>query len=96
MSNETKSGNMNDQRGTGKNDPNRTMDAPKSGQQSQGTTSPADKGASQQGGSEHKSGQQSQGGLRTDKEEVKHAGSANAASDPKKTAEIAQKSGSPK
>jgi hypothetical protein len=96
MSNETKSGNMNDQRGTGKNDPNRTMDAPKSGQQSQGTTPPADKGASQHGGSDHKSDQQSQGGSRTGNDGVKQAGSANVANDPKKTAEIAQKSGSPK
>jgi hypothetical protein len=53
MSNEIKSGNM--------NDPSPSTTAPKSGQQSQGTTPQTDKAPLQSGGSDHKSGQQSQG-----------------------------------
>jgi len=67
MSNEMKSGNMNEHGGSGKNDPNRTTDAPKSGQQSQGTAPRTGKSATQQGGSDHKSGQQLQGGSQKDK-----------------------------
>ena len=61
MSNENQSGNMNEQGGSGKTDPNRATDAPKTGQQSQDMPRQTDKGASQQGGSDQKSGQQSQG-----------------------------------
>ena len=89
MSNEIKSGNMNEQTGTGQNDPNRTTEAPKSGQQSQGTSpqnvkTPAQQGSSNpksgqqsQGGSDQKSGQQSQGGSRTDNDGTKQTGSSN-------------------
>ena len=66
MSNEIKSGNVNEHGGSGKNDPNRTTDAPKSGQQSQGSPPRTDKSATQQGGSDHKSGQQEQGGSQKD------------------------------
>jgi hypothetical protein len=76
MSNDIKSGTTHDQSGSGKNDADRTMDSPKTGQQSQGTTPKTDKGMSQQGGSDQKSGQQSQGG----------------ANDPKKTSDTMQKS----
>jgi hypothetical protein len=94
MSNEIKSGNM--------NDPNRATEAPKSGQQSQGTTPQTHKAPSQQGGSDHKSGQQSQGGSRGDDDGMKQAGgmkkagSTTIVSDPKKAADVTQKSGSPK
>jgi hypothetical protein len=60
MSNENQSGNTNEQGGSGKTDPNRATDAPKTGQQSQDMPR-QDKGANQQGGSDQKSGQQSQG-----------------------------------
>jgi hypothetical protein len=96
MSNEIKSGNMNEQSGTGKNDSNRTSEAPKSGQQSQGTTPNTDKSSQQQGGSDHKSGQQSQGGSTTGGDGMKQTGSNPNVNDPKKTADTTQKSGSPK
>jgi len=100
MSNEIKSGNLNDQSGTGKNDPNRTTEAPKSGQQSQGTTPQTHKASSQQGGSDHKSGQQSQGGSRADDDGMKQAGSTTIVSGPKPAdvtqKDVTQKSGSPK
>jgi len=59
MSNENQSGNTNEQGGSGKTDPNRATDAPKTGQQSQDM--PRQDKANQQGGSDQKSGQQSQG-----------------------------------
>jgi hypothetical protein len=62
MSNEIKSGNMNEHGRSGKNDPNRDTDGSKSGQQSQGSAPRTDKSATQQGGADHKSGQQVQGG----------------------------------
>jgi hypothetical protein len=96
MSNETKSGNMKDQSGSGKSDPNRTTEPGKSGQQSQGTTPQTHKASSQQGGSDHKSGQQSQGGSRADNDGMKQAGSTTIVSDPKKPADVTQKSGSSK
>jgi hypothetical protein len=96
MSNEIKSGNMNNQSGTDKNDPNRTTEAPKSGQQSQGTAPQTDKASSQQGGSDHKSGQQSQGGSQTDNKSMKQAGSSHVANDPKKTPDAGQKTGATK
>jgi hypothetical protein len=96
MSNEIKSGNMNDQSGTGKNDPNRTTEAPKSGQQSQSTTRQGEKSSSQQGGSDHKSGQQSQGASRADDDGMKQAGSSRVANDPKKTSDAGQKTGATK
>jgi hypothetical protein len=89
MSNETKSGNMDEHGGSGKNDANRT--GPKSGQQSQGTATQSGKSATQQGGSDHKSGQQSQGGSPKDNEGTKHAGSANMANDTKKATEAGNK-----
>jgi general stress protein YciG len=92
MSNEIKSGNMNDQSGSGNNDPNRTNDGPRSGQQSQGTAPQTDKGTSQQGGSSQKSGQQSQGGgSQKDRDGMKQAGSTNIANDPKKATEAGNK-----
>ena len=60
MSNENQSGNTNEQGGSGKTDPNRATDAPKTGQQSQDMPR-QDKSGTQQGGSDQKSGQQSQG-----------------------------------
>ncbi len=96
MSNDTNSGTTNNQSGSGKNDPNRTMDSPKSGQQSQGTTPHTDTGMSQQSGSNQKSGQQSQGGSRTDNDGTKQAGSSPLVNDPKKATDATQKSGSPK
>jgi hypothetical protein len=97
MSNEVKSANMNDQNDRSKSDTNRTMDAPKGGQQSQGTTPPrTDKGMPQQGGSDHKSGQQSQGGSRADDDGMKQGGSSTVVNDPKKPADTTQKSTSPK
>jgi hypothetical protein len=96
MSNEIKSGNMNDRSGTGKNDSDRTAEAPKSGQQSQGTTPQTDKASSQQGGSDHKSGQQSQGGSQTDNAGVKQGGSSHVANDSKKTPDAGQKTGATK
>ena len=95
MSNEIKSGNMNEQSGAGKNDPNRTTDAHKSAQQSQSTTRPGEKSSSQQGGSDHKSGQQSQGASRADDDCMKQAGSS-LANDPKKTSDAGQKTGATK
>ena len=74
MSNENQSGNMNEQGGSGKTDPNRATDAPKTGQQSQDMPRQTDKGASQQGGSDQKSGQQSQGSP-TESDGTKQAGS---------------------
>ena len=96
MSNEIKTGNMNEQSGSGKNDPNRTTEAPKSGQQSQGTTPQTEKASSQAGGSDHKSGQQSQGGSRTDNDGMNQAGSSHVANDPKKAPDAGQKTGSAK
>jgi hypothetical protein len=97
MSNEVKSGNMNDQNDRSKNDPNRTVDAPKGDQQSQGTTPVrTDKGMPQQGGSDHKSGQQSQGGSRADDDGMKQVGSSTIVNDAKKPADTTQKSASPK
>jgi hypothetical protein len=102
MSNEIKSGNMNDQSGASKQDPNRAtgatdMSAPKSGQQSQGSPPRTDKGMPQQGGSDHKSSKQSQGGstpsaARADDDGMKQAGSATIVNDPKKTSGATQKS----
>ena len=89
MSNEIKTGNLNDQSGTGKSNPSRANEAPKGGQQSQGTTPQNQKAPSQPGGSDHKSGQQSQGGSRADDDGMKQAGST-------KPADVNQKSGSPK
>jgi hypothetical protein len=74
MSNENQSGNMNEQGGSGKTDPNRATDAPKTGQQSQDMPRQTDKGASQQGGSDQKSGQQSQGSPK-ESDGTKQAGS---------------------
>jgi len=95
MSNEIKSGNMNEQSGAGKNDPNRTTDAPKSAQQSQSTTRPGEKSPSQQGGSDHKGGQQSQGASRADHDGMKQGGSSQA-KDPKKTPDAGQQTGATK
>jgi hypothetical protein len=75
MSNETQGGNMNEQGGSGKTDPNRSTEAPKSGQQSQDMPRQTDKGASQQGGSDQKSGQQSQGGSPKESDAKQQAGS---------------------
>ena len=61
MSNEITSGNMNEHGGSGKNDPNRTTDASKSGQQSQGTAPQTGKSAAQQGSFDHKSRQKDSG-----------------------------------
>jgi hypothetical protein len=81
MSNDPKSGIVNDDRGgAGRNDPNRDM-APKPGQQSQdasrrrqdGSPNPKEKSV-QQGGSD-KSGQQSQGGSQKDSGGMKQGGS---------------------
>ena len=96
MSNESTSEPMSDKGGIGQNDPKRTTEAPKSGQQSQGTSFRTDKGTQQQGGSDHKSGQQSQGESRADDDGMKQAGSASLANDSKKTADATHKSGSPK
>jgi hypothetical protein len=74
MSNENQSGNTNEQGGSGKTDPNRATDAPKTGQQSQDMPRQTDKGASQQGGSDQKSGQQSQGSPK-ESDGTKQAGS---------------------
>jgi len=74
MSNEIKSGSMSEHGGSGKNDPKRTIDAPKSGQQSQATAPRTDKSATQQGGSEHKSGQRVQGGSQKDSGATKQSG----------------------
>jgi hypothetical protein len=74
MSNENQSGNMNEQGGSGKTDPNRATEAPKTGQQSQNMPRQTDKGASQQGGSDQKSGQQSQGSPK-ESDGTKQAGS---------------------
>jgi len=74
MSNENQSGNMNEKGGSGKTDPNRATDAPKTGQQSQDMPRQTDKGASQQGGSDQKSGQQSQGSPK-ESDGTKQAGS---------------------
>ncbi|HMH89365.1 MAG TPA: hypothetical protein VK523_12010 [Steroidobacteraceae bacterium] len=65
---------MNEQGGSGKTDPNRATDAPKTGQQSQDMPRQTDKGASQQGGSDQKSGQQSQGSPK-ESDGTKQAGS---------------------
>jgi hypothetical protein len=76
MTNEIKSGNMNQQGSSGKNEPNRTTDAPKSGQQLQGTAPQNDKGSTQQVGSDQKSGQQSQGAApQTDRNATQQGGS---------------------
>jgi hypothetical protein len=74
MSNENQGGNMNEQGGSGKTDPNRATEAPKTGQQSQDLPR-TDKGASQQGGSDQKSGQQSQGGSPKESDAKQQAGS---------------------
>ena len=96
MSNENTSETMNDKGGVGKNDPKRTTEAPKGGQQSQGTTLRTDKGMPQQGGSDHKGGQQSQGDSQADDDGMKQAGSTNLANDPKSAADARQRSGAPK
>jgi hypothetical protein len=95
MSNEIKSGNVNEQSGAGKNDSNRTTEAPKSAQQSQGTTRPGEKSSSQLSGSDQKSGQQSQAVSRADDDGMKQAGS-NLAKDPKKTPDAGQQTGATK
>jgi hypothetical protein len=61
MSNQNQSSNANDNTGSVKADPNRTTDAPKTGQQSQDMPR-QDKSGKQSGGSDQKSGQQNQGG----------------------------------
>ena len=81
MSNETKSGTMNDQSGSEKNDPNRMTDPSKSGQQSQGTPPQTDRSGGQQGGSTQKGGQQSQGTSQKDSDEMKRPGSSNVSND---------------
>jgi hypothetical protein len=73
MSNE---GNTNDQSGSGKNDPNRMNDAPKTGQQSQSPSPQSDKSTTQQGGSTQKTGQQSQGGSQKDGDGSRQQGSS--------------------
>ena len=78
MSNEIKSGNVNEHGGSGKNDPNRNTDGSKSGQQSQGSVPRTDKSATQQGGSDHKSGQQVQGGSQKDSGATKQSGPRHA------------------
>ena len=75
MSNENQSGNVNEQAGSGKTDPNRAPEAPKTGQQSQDMPRQTDKGANQQGGSDQKSGQQSQGGSSKESDGTKQAAS---------------------
>jgi hypothetical protein len=87
MSNQSTSETMNDKGGIGKNDPKRTNEAPKSGQQSQGTSFRTDKATQQQGGSDHRSGQQSQGDSRADDDGMKQAGSPNFSKVPKKATE---------
>ena len=94
MSNESTSEPMSDKGGIGQNDPKRMTEAPKSGQQSQGTTPRTDKGTPQQGGSDHKSGQQSQADSRADDDGMKQAGSTNFAKDPKKATESENKGAS--
>ena len=96
MSNESKSGNMNDQGGLEKNDPNRISGQPKSGQQSQGGAPQTDKSATQQGGSMPTSGQQSQGASQKNSDEMKRTGSSNVSSDQKTGNEAGQPAGSPK
>jgi hypothetical protein len=91
MSNEMETENMKAQSASGKNDSNRTNQAPKSGQQSQGTAPQTDRGAAQQGGSDHKSGQQSQGGSQSDSDRMKQAGSSSTNNDARKTNEATQK-----
>jgi hypothetical protein len=61
MSNQNQSSNANDSTGSGKADPTRTTDAPKTGQQSQDMPGQG-KNAKQPGSSDQKSGQQGQGG----------------------------------
>jgi hypothetical protein len=95
MSNEIKSGNKNEQSGSGTNDPNRMNDATKSGQQSQGKPQ-SDKSATQQGGSDQKVGQQSQGGSQKDSDGTKQAGSSNVSNDTNKGNDAGQKAGSSK
>jgi hypothetical protein len=75
MSNQDQSGNMNEKAGSGKTDPNRAPEAPKTGQQSQDMPRQPDKGANQQGGSDQKSGQQSQGGSSKESDGTKQAAS---------------------
>jgi hypothetical protein len=75
MSNETQGENMNEPGGSGKTDPKRAPEAPKTGQQSQDMPRQGDKGANQQGGSDQKSGQQSQGGSSKESDGTKQAGS---------------------
>lgn len=75
MSNETQGGNMNEPGGSGKTDPSRAPEAPKTGQQSQDMPRQTDKGANQQGGADQKSGQQSQGGSSKESDSTKQAGS---------------------
>jgi general stress protein YciG len=94
MSNESTSEPMSDKGGIGQNDPKRTTEAPKSGQQSQGTSFRTDKGTQQQGGSDHKGGQQSQGDSRADDDGMKHAGSTSFTKDPKKAKESGTKGAS--
>jgi hypothetical protein len=96
LSNENQNGSMNERGGSAMNDPNRTTAAPKVGQQSQSTAPKTGKGATQQGGSDNKSGQQSQGVSQMDTDGMKQAGSSSAANDPKNPAEAGPKSGSPK
>jgi hypothetical protein len=73
MSNENQGGN--EPGGSGKTDPTRAPEAPKTGQQSQDMPRQTDKGANQQGGSDQKSGQQSQGGSSKESDGTKQAGS---------------------
>jgi len=94
MSNQDQSGNMNEKAGSGKTDPNRAPEAPKTGQQSQDMPRQTDKGANQQGGSDQKSGQQSQGDSRADDDGMKHAGSTSFTKDPKKAKESGTKGAS--
>ena len=66
---------MNEPGGSGKTDPKRAPEAPKTGQQSQNMPRQTDKGANQQGGSDQKSGQQSQGGSSKENNSTKQGGS---------------------
>jgi hypothetical protein len=95
MSNEIKTGVMNDQSGA-KSD---QSGGNKNAQQSQSTTPRTDKGMPQQGGVDRKSGQQSQGetqsGSRSD-DGLQQAGSAATGNDAKKASDATQKTAQPK
>jgi hypothetical protein len=92
MSNQNQSSNANDNTGSVKTDPTRTTGAPRTDQQAQEMPR-QDKSAKQQGGSDRKSGQQSQGGSRADDDGMKQAGSAHVANSP---SDAGQKTGATK